>query len=340
VDCAGVSMISSSRGRCVAAWIIVAAICVSAPCSAIGAEHRVTVGGGTIDVSITGTPPVSEKALLEWIDGAARAVTAYLGRYPVRRVRLHVRTGTGRGIGHGVTHGGRVPSIRIEVGRGADESDLREDWVLTHEMTHLVFPDLTSDDSWAEEGLATYVEPLARARRGVLSPDDVWGELMAGLPKGLPGRGDGGLHGTEDWGRTYWGGALFWLLADIEIREKTRGRRGLPDALRGIQDAGGDIRVRWDLRRALDAGDRALGLTVFRDLYAQMGEASGPRDLDRLWRRLGVRRVGSRIAYDDSAALAEVRRAIVRVPASREAGASTIPPRSGAVPAARSARVR
>src|SRR5438067_1224013 len=41
-----------------------------------------TVGGGTIDVRITGRPGVSREALLAWIDTAARAVTRYYGRYP------------------------------------------------------------------------------------------------------------------------------------------------------------------------------------------------------------------------------------------------------------------
>jgi hypothetical protein len=70
-----------------------------------------------------------------------------------------------------------------------------------HEMAHLAFAELTSDDSWAEEGLATYVEPLARVRAGTLSEDEVWACLMEGIPKGQPRRAARGLHGTQDWGR-------------------------------------------------------------------------------------------------------------------------------------------
>lgn len=244
-----------------------AAVALAFPRPGLGADHRLAVGGGTVDVSITGSGSLPEPALLRWIDNAARAVTAYFGRYPVPQVRLRVRTGTRGGLGHGITHGGRVPSIGIQVGRAADESDLQDDWVLTHEMAHLGFPDLVSDDAWAEEGLATYVEPLARARLGLLSEDEVWSGLISELPKGLPRRGDQGLHGTD-----------------------------------------------WDLRRALDAGDRALGLTVLSDLYRELGVAPGTPDLGELWRRLGVRRVGGRVLYDDSAALAHVRRAIVGAP--------------------------
>ena len=203
-----------------------------------------------------------------------------------------------------------MPSIRVRLGDGIDQRALDRDWVLTHEMLHLGFPDLTTDDSWAEEGLSTYAEPLARARVGLVREQGIWSDLIDGLPKGLPRRGDPGLHGTQDWGRTYWGGALFWLTADLRIREETRNRRGLPDALAAILAAGGDIRARWTLARTLETGDRALGLTVLTDLYREHGARATDTDLDALWRRLGVRRTGGRVEFEDDAALASARRAI------------------------------
>jgi hypothetical protein len=285
-------------------------------------DRQVTVGASTIDVTISGGAPGSEAALLDWIDASARGVAAYLGRFPVPRARLAVRMTDGRGIGHGVTYGGRTPSIRIQVGRNADARAFGSDWVLTHEMLHLGYPDLTTDDSWAEEGLSTYAEPLARLRVGTLRPEKVWVDLMDGLPKGNPGPGDRGLHATESWGRTYWGGAGFWLMADIRIREQTRNRQGLSDALAGILAAGGDIRVGWTLARALQAGDRALGLTVLSDLYQEMAARPHALDLDDLWTRLGVRRAGGRIVYDDRAPLATVRQAIVSVPGPERAAST------------------
>src|SRR5262249_35975423 len=147
------------------------------------------------------------------------------------------------------------------------------DWLLTHEMTHLSFPDMTDEHHWIEEGLATYVEPVARARIGWIRPEEGWGGPAAGPPPGLA-RGGPGLGGPRARGRTYWGGALCWFLAEVEIREKTANRRGLVDALRGIQKAGGSIRVDWSIDRALAAGDEATGTHVLRDLYAKMGPSA------------------------------------------------------------------
>jgi hypothetical protein len=54
----------------------------------------------------------------------------------------------------------------------------------------------------------------------------------------------------------------------------------LDDALRGINAAGGSIAVRGPLRQALEAGDRATGTRVLRELYGRMGEAPMRVDLD------------------------------------------------------------
>jgi hypothetical protein len=47
---------------------------------------------------------------------------------------------------------------------------------------------------------------------------------------------------------------------------------------------------------------------VLRELYAKMGTAPSPVDLDALWRRLGVAAYGDTAALDDAAELAAVRR--------------------------------
>jgi hypothetical protein len=163
---------------------------------------------------------------------------------------------------------------------------------------------------WVEEGLATYVEPIARARVGDLTPQKVWGDLVDGLPQGLPERGDRGLDSTPTWGRTYWGGALFCLLADIEIRKRTRNQKGLEDALRAILKAGGTIESDWQLLQAIDIGDNATGTPVLHELYDKMKATPVPVDLEGLWKELGVAKKDGLIRFNDSVPLAAIRRTI------------------------------
>jgi predicted metalloprotease with PDZ domain len=191
------------------------------------------------------------------------------------------------------------------------------EWVLTHEMVHLGFPSLARRHLWLEEGIATYVEPIARARSGDLLPEKVWLDLVEGLPQGLPENGDRGLDETPTWGRTYWGGALYCLLADVEIRERTAGRRSLDDALKGVIAAGGNISSRWPIERALEIGDRATGTDVLSRLYDKMAHHPFPVDLEAMWRRLGIAKAGTGVTFDDRAPDAALRREIT-APAPKE----------------------
>jgi predicted metalloprotease with PDZ domain len=126
----------------------------------------------------------------------------------------------------------------------------------------------------------------------------------------LPRREDRGLDFTPTWGRTYWGGALFCLLADIEIRKRTGNRKGLEDALRAILAAGGTIETEWPLTKALRIGDEATGVPVLSELYEKMKASPYPVDLNALWKELGVERKEGLIRFNDSAPLGAIRRAI------------------------------
>ena len=135
---------------------------------------------------------------------------------------------TDAGIGKAILEGGAAVILRV--GERIAPERLPEDWVLVHELCHVSFPNVLRP--WAEEGLATYLEPIIRVRAGTLPRDELWRALLEGLPQGQPDDGDQGLDHTDTWGRRYWGGAMFWLLADVEIRKRSGGARGLGDALR------------------------------------------------------------------------------------------------------------
>jgi hypothetical protein len=206
-----------------------AALLASAvPARAAPGTHELRVAGAVLEVEIDAVPAALPlPALLAFIERTGDAVGAYFGGFPVPRAVIHVELGPGRrGFGHGNARYARLPRIRLVLGSETEPNDLRRDWVLAHELVHLGFPSVDESHHWMEEGLATYVEPVARARAGQLPVAKLWAELVEGLPKGLPAAGDRGLDRTPTWGRTYWGGALFWLLADVEIRSRTDNRHG------------------------------------------------------------------------------------------------------------------
>jgi hypothetical protein len=200
----------------------------------------------------------------------------------------------------------------MRVGRDTTPTQLTDDWKLTHEMVHLAVPSVPRNSHWLEEGIATYVEAIARAQRGELSDARIWADMLHGMPKGLPAENDRGLDHTPTWGRTYWGGALFCLLADVQIRERSSNRKGLQDALRGVIEAGGGIQDDWPVERVLSVADRATGTTVLLDLYHRLMDAPAPpaAELDALWKALGVRADDGGVRLDEAAPLAAIRRSI------------------------------
>jgi len=271
-------------------------------------DGTLNVGDSIVTVEFPRQLPAPEADLHRWIGTAAHAISAYYGRYPVRRATIEVQ-GTRNGKVHGgVTYEGKL--IRIHVGRDTRPADLDDDWMITHEMFHLAYPDLDDQYLWMEEGMADYLEPLARARIGTLSAEQVWSGYVDGMPKGQPEAGDQGLDRTHTWGRTYWGGAIFWLLADVRVREQTANRRTIDDAFRAVLDAGGDGSVHWPLDKVIEVSDRATGTHVLKTLHEEMGEKPKVVDLDALWAKLGVVRRGDHLTFDDTAPLAAVRQSM------------------------------
>jgi hypothetical protein len=266
--------------------------------------------GSVIHLQMDPNLPLPRTNVEEWVRRAAVAVTNYLGRFPVKSLALFVAAGGGEAVNGGVAHGGT--RINVRLGSGARPRDLRHDWILTHEMFHLAFPTLKSSYSWMMEGLSDYLEPVARARVGQMRPQDVWREWVEGLPQGLPDPGDHGLDLDHTWGRIYWGGNLYWLLADVRIREQTGNQHSVDDVIRAILNAGGDGSAEWSMKRVLKAGEEATGTTVLKDLYEELAEKPGSVDLDALWKKLGVQYDHGRVTFIDTAPDAKIRDAITK----------------------------
>ena len=275
------------------------------------ATSEIRLSDATIELSYAGdSAGLDRDELRAWITASASAIQSYYGRFPVRRVHIRIEAGEGRGAKSGTTYAYNGALIRVGVGRYSDSADLKRDWIMTHEMVHLAMPEFADRYAWLGEGVATYVEPIARVQVGQLTEEKIWRDMLQDMPKGLPAAGDRGLDNTHTWGRTYWGGALFYLLADVRIRERTGNRAGLQDALRAIVAQGGNCEVSWDVRRTLALGDQATGTKVLIELYDEMRATPVSPDLAQLWQRLGVKLLHDGVEFDDTAPLAAIRRAI------------------------------
>jgi hypothetical protein len=185
--------------------------------------HETTVEVGTAKLRLlisAGDLPVGRDAVRRWVATTAAALAQYYGRFPVEEATITVLTGAHGHVFGGTAFGGRV--VRIHVGREATAETLARDWRLPHELLHLAFADLGDEYRYLEEGLATYVEPIYRAHAGLLDDEKIWADFVDGMPNGASAQP---MDGNDSWGNTYWGGARFWLMADVGIREGPPARR-------------------------------------------------------------------------------------------------------------------
>ncbi|MBL8710794.1 MAG: hypothetical protein JNL25_16495 [Rhodospirillaceae bacterium] len=257
--------------------------------------------------------PLAESAanLQRWIADVAASNRRFWRRVPVVPAMTVILPVAGRdGIVFGRVMAAEGAVILLLLGEKARLPDLYEEWVLVHEFLHLGSPVMRDTGIWFNEGIATYFEPILRARAGWKTEEAVWREWLGHMTRGVPALTRSGLARTR---QGYWGGALFLLLADVELRRRSAGRVGVEDCLAAALRAGGHIGVRWATRRMLDVCEGATGgLGVVDDLAARYLLQGGAFDLDALWRDLGVGvDADGSIRYEDAAPLAWVRRSIV-----------------------------
>ncbi len=292
----------------------------------IAETDEIKIGDSTLQVDFADGPlDLPKTTVLAHVQAAASAVATYYGRFPVARARvLLIPVADRHGILQGTTWGdmrGFPGFTRIRIGEHTTTADLADDWTTTHELVHMAFPSMPDDQHWIEEGLATYIEPIARVKTGELTAQKIWGDMFRDMHQGEPGPGDEGVDHTHTWGRTYWGGAMFCLVADVEIRRATHNRKGLQDALRAIVDAGGTIDHNWTLPQALAVGDQATGTHVLSEMYNDWKDKPVTVDLPKLWNELGVVADANGVRFVDDAPLEKVREAITKPTGARAAAA-------------------
>ena len=270
----------------------------------------------TIEVARLEAPlRVQDSELTEWIRDSAEAVATFWRGFPIEHTLVIVVPVRGReGVVFGKVLPAGGPGITVMVGQLSTVPRLYRDWVLVHELFHLGFPSFFGEGKWLDEGLATYYEPIIRARAGWQTPEDVWAEFADNMVKGLATVENEGLENARSFRGIYWGGALMCLAADVAARKRSNGRVGLEDGIREVLRRGGNAQHVWKLDDVMQIADERLGAPILQKLALTHADRGADFDLDGLFRDLGVERNFSGVVLHDDAPLADVRKAILGAP--------------------------
>jgi predicted metalloprotease with PDZ domain len=283
--------------------------------TAIGALRASTVDvpGARLHVVLLGEPiRMGDPAVVDWIRDAAGCVSKLFERFPVDATIVVVPVPGADEVVFGRVMSLSGASVVLLFGADAVPANAPHDWVVVHELFHLGCPSFVGEGHWLEEGLATYYEPILRERSGWRSEADLWSEFVHEMPRGLRKEGTpASLEDRDDIDSTYWGGAIFALLADIRIRRATAGARSLDDALRAVLAQHGDATHQASVAEFLRSGDQAVGVGELSEVHEQWALQGRNADLEALWQSLGIEaEPDGGVALHDDAPLAGVRRAI------------------------------
>ena len=182
----------------------------------------------------------------QWLKDVTDSLLMVYGEWPKDEFEIIVKS----------THRGRGPvpwgqvnrddpnrvSLFINPDYGFDA--VSDDWTAYHELSHLLIPYRGYGDLWISEGLASYYQNIIQARSGMLNERQFWNKLISGFERGKRqtnyshlklSKVSDNMRRYRNHMRVYWSGVLFWLTADLEIREQSNNKQSLDSLLKQLK---------------------------------------------------------------------------------------------------------
>jgi len=258
--------------------------------------EQVQVPGAVIEVAILdGLTPATREAVVPWVSSAARTASLLGGTFPRDHAQVVVvpTTPSDEPVRFGMMTRGGGASMGVLLPSTAEQKALQQDWVAVHEFTHLFAPFVARQDAWLSEGLATYYQEVLRVREGVLPEAEAWQRIYAGSQKGRGAsrslaQESAGMYKTFAFSMVYWAGASFALMADVELRRISHGKRSLDDVMVGLNDSCSRESRTFTAKEVLARMDKIAGEKVFDALLARWVDGPTLPDLTALYAELGI----------------------------------------------------
>jgi hypothetical protein len=296
---------------------------------------EVAVPGAVLRVSVLRTGgqngyAMDVSGINDWLRAAATDVSLAYGRFPNPSPQVVVIPADDRRASTGAVPFGRVirdggEAIELFVNRDRPMHEFRDDWTATHEFSHLMLPYIAPAHRWVSEGFAQYYQNVLLARSGIYEPLDAWRKLYAGLERGRQSRPE--LSPNEATARgmrngrmkIYWSGAAIALMADVALRERSRGATTLDEVMGRLQDCCLPSARTWTGPELFETLDMlAAGAPVFMPLYKRYADTAGFPDTRPLFNRLGLVETGDGLKVRRGSELKDIRMAITEASDGRE----------------------
>ena len=262
--------------------------------------------------------PQGREQVIAWTEQLAQSLTLVYGHWPRERWLIEVEAASGSAddpIPWAQVDRGNVDTVKFYVVENTSTRDLLAQWTGYHEIAHLLLPYRGWGDTWFSEGLATYYQNLLQARAGLISEQEMWQRLYAGLVRGREDtRFDGmplievnrQMRSSGGYMRVYWSGAWYFLAADIRLRANSAGSFSLDNALLALNECcARDALSVSQMIQAMDAGHKQ---PVFAELYQRMRQSERLPEFEPLLRQLGITISDNKVVLQATGTAAQRRR--------------------------------
>ncbi len=283
-------------------------------------RREIHVPGGVVErVILPGGDAAGRARLDRYAEHSLCLLQAAYGRLPVRHLQMLLvpLPGRQRAVLFGQVYRGGLGGIQLLVDPERPWSEFADNWIAPHEFTHLMHPYLGDDSRWLSEGLASYQQNAILARAGLISATTAWTKLLAGFDRGrdrelqatLPEASEN-MHRADAYMPVYWGGAAFWLEAELALIEQKQ--INLDQVLARFRGCCLPASEDWSGPRFLAALDRLSGSSVFTETARNYWHRRGFPDLDATLQRLGIELQDKRLELDPDPAKTALRNRLLR----------------------------
>jgi len=279
------------------------------------------LGSTRIQVSIlNGHVKTDTEAVMHWVDKNLEALMLIYGEFPVPGLQLLV-VPLGRDrepVRWGQAMRGGGDAVHVYIDQTRSLKTFLEDWVLIHELSHLLHPRF-EDASWLAEGIASYYQNVLRARGGMLSEQRAWQKLHEGFQRGIRGtppdkslqQVSESMMRTKSYMRVYWSGAAISLLADYELRKISNNKQSLDTALQKLSRCCLPASRFWSGYAMMNKLDSLTQTNVFTSLYKQHLPSKNFPELSNVYFDLGLTTENGSITFDNDADYAKIRKSMM-----------------------------
>jgi len=240
-----------------------------------------------------------QEKLRDWLRAVGQTVTLLNGRLPRDTIRIELTAypSAGEAVPFAQVKRRNPQGVEFYINPSQPLAAFVTDWTAYHELSHLFIPYPGNADVWFSEGLASYYQNVLQYRGGLLTEREAWQKLYNGFMRGRNderhrdmtlGELSPRMREEHAFMRVYWSGALYFLEADLAIRDHSGGIARLDTILADYRDCCLEREQRWNGRQIAQELDRLAGAEIFVPLFERYAASTEIPDFQPALASAGV----------------------------------------------------